>query len=185
LNGFAVEQRDYQNGLDIVPHDSNARIFSCIANCASSPRSSPAHGYAPATAALPGAESFPATTRWAAVRAWIFPDLVNRFERTQRQPQFAEFLIAGPLRALAAAAQPGPKEWHMAVICGGYHPELPETSTAKLFLQVGAPHDGDTAHFHRAPDHSRWIGPLLRCGTALQTPKFPQIGFSVYAWHFF
>ena len=135
-------------------------------------------------ATLACAENFTAAARRAAVCAGIFPALLNGFERAQLQPQFAHFFFVRALRALAAAPQPWPAKRHIAGLRGRDNSKLRKAAAAELFLQLGALHEGHTAHLHGAPDHSCRVTPLLRGNPLDSAPLFPQFRFSNYAGHF-
>jgi hypothetical protein len=88
------------------------------------------------------------------------------------------------MRALAAAPQPGPEERHITGLRSRYDPELSGASAPVLFLQLGALHDGHTAHLHGAPDHSGRIAPLIHRNPISRAPVLPHFRFSGYARHF-
>jgi hypothetical protein len=132
---------------------------------------------------MAGAKSFAIAARRATVGSGIFPALLHWSERAQNQPQFAHLFFARAHRALAIAPQPWPEKRRIFGLRHCQNPELPDAAAAKLFLQLGTFHDGDAAHLHWAPDHSRRVTPLLRGVPLDGGPVLPQLRCSVDAGH--
>lgn len=78
-------------------------------------------------------------------------------------------ILAGAPWTLPSISQPGPEE-RRALRLGCFHRlKFSKSSAPQHFLQSGASHDGHTAHFHWAPDHSGRILKTIR--SRLAFPK--------------
>src|SRR4029434_1226198 len=61
--------------------------------------------------------------------------------------------------------------------------EFLETAAAKMFLHLGALHQGHATHFHGAPHHSGRVVPLLYRNSFGSSMGFPRFCFSDAAKH--